>query len=185
MVIAFAPFAVGTLLLSGYSRRFAFHEVELIQKIFLGLLILLTPLALYQIRRIPSAMERLARHSPAAWKRDWILLPLMAATLVGMVLAGPLGWLVAVSAWSDQPIQQVQATAIQVDAYRNGRRFSSCHRPATLRFASLDKKTCLDDLYASSLMQAGQRLDVGIVPFHFGFLIVSLVQAAPAQTQKN
>jgi hypothetical protein len=91
--------------------------------------------------------------------------------VLGLVLTGPLGWVFAAAAWSNGAVRHVSATAIKVGTYS---RRKGCDQFATLRFATVDKETCLDTLYPHSSMQTGQLLDVGITVFQFGFLIVSI-----------
>lgn len=176
-LLAFSPFFAGALLLAGYGRRSVFHLADLYETVALWSVLLCTPLVFHRLRRNEAFSKQLAMRLSSVWLRTWIVMPLTAAMLVGGVFAAPLGWSIAVAAWSGDPVQLVRATATDVGDYAQRR---GCNQTATLRFASVDKRTCLDDLYPPSSMQPGQPLDVGIVPFRFGFLIVSIAPAVPA-----
>lgn len=175
-LLAFSPFLAGALLLAGYGRRSVFHLADLYETVALWSVLLFTPLVLYRLRCNDAFSEQIAMKFRSDWLRTWIVMPLTAAVLVGAVFAAPLGWAVAAAAWSGDPVQLIRATATDVGdhAQRKG-----CNQTATLRFASADTRICLDGLYPLSSMQPGQLLDVGIVPFRFGFLIVSIAPAVP------
>lgn len=171
VLFTFFALLAGAVLLQNLHGRFVFRYAESWTHTVLWSLLLLTPFILFRLKRAPLFAARLAKRYPSTWVRDWLVMPLMASMLAGLVLAGPLGWMLAVAAWSDGTVRHVSATAVEVGAYsaRKG-----CDQSATLRFASVDKETCLDSLYPPASMQRGQRLDVGITAFAFGFLIVSI-----------
>lgn len=169
-VLAFIVVA-GALLLRHFGERFVFYYAIHYTAASLCGLVLLTPFVVYRMVRAPRFADALAGRYPTTWLRNWVVVPLAAALLVGMLFAAPLGWLFAAAAWSGGPVQQVHAIAAQVGAHA---RRKGCDQSAIIRFGQRYKKTCLDDLYAPSPMQPGEYLDVGIRAYPFGFLIVSI-----------
>lgn len=179
MTPAFIFFALifGVVLLINYQERFVFRYADVYTKFALLSLLFFTPFVLYEINRFPIFVRGIADKYPTTWLRTWIVMPSIASVMVGIAITGPLGWVYAVAAWSGGPIHHVSATAIKVGTYS---RRKGCDEFATLRFASVDKETCLDSLYPHSSMHTGQLLDVGIASFQFGFLIVSIASTDSA-----
>jgi hypothetical protein len=175
-MFAIFPLVIGLLLFMQFRERFVFRYAAPYMTFSLWSLILFSPFIHYWMKRRHAEAE-LARKYPTNWVRKGIVMPLMAAMTVGVVLAAPLGWLYAAVAWSGAATEHLNATAIEVGNYTRGK---GCDQYATLRLAAVDNKTCLDGLYPPSAMRPGQRLDVGARMTSFGFLIVSIAEAAPA-----
>jgi hypothetical protein len=57
-----------------------------------------------------------------------------------------------------------------------------CDQYASLRFPSVEKKTCIDGQPPDQPIRTGQVLDVGITAFPFGFLIDSLAPCDKASS---
>lgn len=174
----FFALLAGAVLLQNLRGRFVFRYAEAYTQTVLWSLSFLTPFVLFRLRRAPLFAAQLAKRYPSTWVRNRLVMPLTASMLVGLVLTGPLGWMLALAAWSDGTVRHVSATAVEVGAYS---RRKGCDQSATLRFASVDKETCLDGVYPPASMQQGQRLDVGITTFAFGFLIVSIAATDAAE----
>jgi hypothetical protein len=170
---------VGALFLHIFADRFVFHYAEVYTRISLWSLLLFTPFVLYRMKRTRSFAENLAKKYPTTWIRSWVMMPLTAAMLVGVFFAAPLGWLFAAAAWYGGPVHHVNTTAAKVGTYAQRK---GCDQSATLRLVSVDKETCLDNLYSPSTMREGQLLNIGTTVFPFGFLIVSIESADPALT---
>lgn len=162
-------------MLSYFGERFVFHYAEIYRTFAIWSVALLTPLILYRARRIPDFYKKFSKAYPRTWM---ISLPICIAAFVGVAFAGTLGWFFAASAWYGGAVHHVSATATEVESYS---RRKGCDQRATLQLESVDKKACLDGLYPPSAMRTGQALDIGIVRFPYGFLIVSIV-AADAST---
>jgi hypothetical protein len=162
---------LGTFLFQQFSERFVFLYADSYTKIALCSTLLLAPLILYRMHRAPGFKGQIAGNYPTTWLRKWIVMPLLALTAIGVVFAAPLGWLFAIAAWSGRPVNQVDATAVEVGTYAQRK---GCDQWVTLRFASADKKTCLDNLYANASLRTGEQLHVGVSTFAFGFQIVSI-----------
>lgn len=171
---AFFWLIAGAVFLGSFGSRFVFYYAEPYEKLVLCSLVLLTPCIFYCLRRHAVFATMTAEKFPTAWLRHWIIMPLMAAMMVALVHAAPLGWLFAAAAWSGGSARTVSAIALEVAPYSPGK---GCNQSATLRLGAVDKSTCLDGLYAPSSMRPGQPLDVGIDTFAFGFLIVSIADA--------
>ncbi len=171
-------FVVGSLMLLYYHDRFVFYYAEIYTNVTIWGLILLTPLVLCWLIRMPPVARDLAKR-PITWQRNLVGMPLGAATVVGLFFAGPLGWVFAVAAWSGGTIHYVNATALKVGTYSKRK---GCDQSATLRFASVDKETCMDNLYPPSAMREGELLNVGTTVYPFGFLIVTIASADRAQS---
>lgn len=108
--------------------------------------------------------------SIALWS-SVVIMPLMSSFVVALAWMAPLGWLLAAACWAGGATQHVRAVAVKVDAPASNK---GCDRHATLRFARVEKKTCIDGMHAATAMQQGEVLDVGIRAFPFGFLIDSI-----------
>ena len=169
MLLPFALF-VGIALLAHFNDRFVFRYADPYTTIALLSVVLLAPFVLYWLQYSPGA-SAVAEKYPTSWVRKVIVMPFMAALIVGLVFAAPLGWLFAAVAWSDIPVERVSATAVEVGTHA---RRKNCDQYATLRLAGAEKKTCLDGLYPPSVMRPAQELAVGIKATRFGFLIVSV-----------
>ena len=170
---------VGALFLSIFADRFVFYFIEVYTKVSLWSVLLFTPFVLYRMKRTRDFAADLAKKYPTSWIRNWVMMPLTAAMLVGVFFAAPLGWLFAAAASYGGPVHHVSATAVKVGTYA---RRKGCDQSATLRLAAVDKETCLDNLYSPSTMREGQLLNVGTTMFPFGFFILSIASAGPALT---
>lgn len=167
---------VGALLLYNLANRFVFYYAETYTKISLWSVFLLWPFVLYLMLRRGSQAER-ARSKPISWQRNLVGGPFLAALIVGIFFAAPLGWLFAGAVWHGGPVHHVRATAVDVKKYV---RSKGCNQPATLALQSVHKETCLDHLYPPSTMRKQQRLDVGVLLFPFGFFISTIAPGDPA-----
>ncbi|HEX8478165.1 MAG TPA: hypothetical protein VF663_07505 [Telluria sp.] len=168
--------AAGALFLTIFGDRFVFRFADAYTVIALGSTGLSMPFILYRMARSRRVGEEFSKRYPTSWVRNWVVMPLTAAILAGLVFAAPLGWLFATAAWYGGPVHYVKATATDVGSYA---RRKHCNQSATLRLPSVARKTCLDRLYPPATMRDGQVLNVGIVTFSFGFLIVSIASADP------
>ncbi len=174
---------LGTVLLGYYSRRFVFFYAELYTPVGLWAVALFTPLMIYWLASEPAVKRRLSVKYPNAGMRNIVVLPVIASCIVVLGVCAPLGGLFAGAALLAGPIEHVRSTAIEVGTHYPGRR--GCDQRATLRFESIDKQICLDDLYSPGAMSFGQVVDVGTAQFTFGFLIVSVKDAVPPATSMN
>lgn len=165
---------VGALFFFMFTDRFVFYFAEIYTTISLWSGLLLTLYVLYRMKRTREFAANLAKKYPTSWLRNWVMMPLTAAMLVGAFFAAPLGWLFAAAAWYGGPVHQVSATAVKIGTYARSKR---CDQSATLRLASVNKATCLDNLYPPSTMREGQPLIVDTARFPFGFLILSIASA--------
>lgn len=170
----FFALLAGAFLLLNFSDRFVFFYQETYTKAALWSSLVLAPLVLYRMGRAQVFSDALAKKYPTAWLRNGILMPLMAWFVAGLACMAPLGWLFAAACWTGGATQHVHAQVVQVDApaQRKG-----CDRHATLRFAAVEKKTCIDDWAHDVPLRAGQVLDVGIRALPFGFAIDSMAPA--------
>lgn len=166
--------SIGSILVFHPGGRFVFYYERTYVNIALCSSLLIAPFALYRLKRWQAFDQGLARRYPTHLVRRWILLPLTAFMLVGMLFAAPLGWLFAAAALIGGAESHVHAVATEVSPHS---RRKGCDQRATLRFASADKDLCLDGLYPPAAMQPGEALTVGIRTFPFGFQVVS-IQAA-------
>ncbi|WP_313178171.1 hypothetical protein [Massilia sp.] len=123
------------------------------------------------MRRSKVFAAEFGKRYPTSWLRRWVAMPLSAMAIVASLVAAPLGWFFAAAAWVGGDVEPVRAVALAVEpaVQRKG-----CNQQAVLRLESVEKETCLDDLYPVSTMRASQQLDVGIERFAFGFLIKSI-----------
>ena len=165
---------IGIALLAHFNDRFVFRYADPYTTIALWSVFLLWPFVLYWLQYSPGA-SAVEKKYPISWVRDGIVMPFMAALMVALVFAAPLGWLFAAVAWSDVPVERVGATVVEVGTHA---RRKGCDQYATLRLAGAEKKTCLDGLYPPSVMRPGQELSVGTKSSAFGFLIVSIAPAS-------
>lgn len=177
MLLLSAAIIIGAILLLHFHERYAFRQTDGYTRVVLWASLLCTPFVLY-FMRASSFEKQVAKRYPTTWLRTFVVMPLMTFAGLGLVLTAPLGWLFAATAWSNDAVQHVSATAIEVGAYAQRK---GCNQSATLRFASTDKRTCLDTLYPPSTMHEAQLLDIGIVTSRFGFLIVSISADATAR----
>jgi hypothetical protein len=168
--------STGALFLYIFGDRFVFRFASAYTGIALVATGVSMPFILYRMVRSRRVGEAMSKRYPTSWIRNWVVMPLMAAIPAGLVFAAPLGWLFAAAAWHGGPVHYVRATADDVGSYA---RRSHCNRSATLRLPSVAKKTCLDRLHPPATMRDGQVLNVGLVTFSFGFLIVSVASADP------
>ena len=166
----------GALFLAIFGDRFVFHFADAYTKIALVSTALSIPFVFYRMARSRRVGEEFSTRYRTSWVRNWLVMPMMAAIPAGLVFAAPLGWLFAAAAWYGGPVHYLSATATDVGSYARRKR---CDQSATLRLPSVAKKTCLDRLYPPATMRDGQALNVGIVTFSFGFLIVSIANADP------
>lgn len=173
---------VGLFLFAFFADRFVFYFAASYTKISMLFVLLFTPFVLYWMLRARNITTQMVRTYPTGWIRNWVMMPLMAAVLSSVFVVAPLGWLFTAAAVYGGPVHQVSATAIQVGTYSPGK---GCDQSATLRLASVDKKTCLDNLYPTTTMREGQLLVVSITMFPFGFLISSIGNADPGVTAGN
>lgn len=175
----FLALLAGAVTLLHFSERFVFYYEETYTRIALWSCLAFVPLALYRMKSAPGFAGRLAKKYPTAWLRNWLVMPLMAVFAAGLVWMAPLGWLLAAACLTGGATQHVHALAVQVDAPASSK---GCDQYAKLRFASIEKRTCIAGRQPAASMRTGQVLDVGIRAFSFGFLIDSI---APAQAGLN
>ncbi|MBQ5948574.1 hypothetical protein [Massilia sp. ST3] len=178
-IVLFVCAIVGALLLQMYRDRFVFYYAQTTAKVALWSLLLFTPFILYRMRRAPLFVAELKKKYPTSWLRDIVVMPLMAAMVAGLLVAAPLGWVLAIAAWSGGVVHHVDAVATEVGTYSQRK---GCDQFATLRFASVEKEVCIASLSPHSSLHPGQSLAVGIVRFSFGFLIVSIAPVKKAET---
>ena len=173
---------VGAGLFAYFNERFVFDYAGPWMRMAVWSPVVLVPVVIFLMAFSRAFTKELAKKYPTTWLRNGIVIPLWALMAVGLFLAGPLGWFVAVMAWSGGPVQHVGATAIEVRPYS---RAKGCDQSATLRILSVDEKTCLDGLYPPGAMRPGEQLDVGITVSPIGFLIVSMSgTSAPRESRR-
>ncbi len=173
---------VGLLLFIFFADRFVFYFAASYTKIAMLLVLLCTPFVLYWMLRSRNMTTQFAKTYPTRWLRNWVMMPLMAASMTSAFVVAPLGWLFTGAAFYGGPVNQMSAIAIQIGTYSPGK---GCDQTAILRFASVDKETCLDNLYPTSTVREGQLLVVSTTMFPFGFLISSIGDADPGSTAGN
>ncbi len=180
--IFFCYLIVGLFSFVFFDDRFVFYFAASYAKISMLFVLLCTPFVLYWMLRACNMRSQLAKTFPTGWIRNWVMMPLMAAVSTSVFVVAPLGWLFAGAAFYGGAVNQVSATAIQVGTYS---RRKGCNQSATVRMVSVDKKTCLDNLYPTTTMREGQQLVASITMFPFGFLISSIGNADPGVTAGN
>ena len=177
--LLFFALLAGAFLLMHFGGRFVFLYAETYTGIALWSSLVSAPLVLYCMRRSPFFSGELAKKYPTAWLRNGVVMPLTALFLVGLAWAAPLGWLLGAAYWAGGESRHVAALAVEVEAPS---RRKGCHQYASLRFASAEKKTCIDGQPRELPIRTGQVLDVGITVIPFGFLIDSLAPADNASS---
>jgi hypothetical protein len=176
--LAGAIFAVlaGLLLLHYQGRRFIYAYADTYETVGGYLVLLCAPAVLYWMKGAKVFAAEFGKRYPTSWLRRWVAMPLLALAMVAAVVAAPFGWFFAAAALAGGEVEQVRATAVEVDEVVHRRK--GCDQEAVLRFGAVAKDTCLDGLFAPSAMRVGQQLDVGIIRFSFGFKIVSIAPGA-------
>jgi hypothetical protein len=177
--LLFCALLAGAFLLMHFSERFVFFYEESYTRMALWSSLVSAPLVLYCLRRSPFFSHELAKKYPTAWLRHWVVMPITALFLAGLAWTAPLGWLLGAVSWAGGESRHVRALAVKVEAPA---RRKGCRQYASLRFASAEKKTCIDGQPHDLPVRTGQALDVGITAMPFGFLIDSLAPADNASS---
>lgn len=166
---------IGTVLLLNASTNFVFYYADGYTKVSLCLVMLLTPAVLFCFRRCPQLIAHLESKYPTHWLRNWVMQPLVAAFIVSMVCTGALGWALTVSEAVTDTMKVMRATAVEVGEYSPGK---GCDQVARLNFEGVIKQVCLENMYLPGTLKVGQTLDVTVHAFPFGFLLISMADAA-------
>lgn len=177
--LLFFAMLAGAFLLAHFSGRFVFFYEATYTRLALWSSLVAAPLVLYRMRRSQFFSRELEKKYPTAWLRNWAVMPLTAFFLVGLAWTAPLGWFLAAASWAGGESRHVRALAVNVEAPS---RRKGCHQYASLRFASAEKRTCIDGQPPDAPIHTGQVLDVGITAIPFGFLIDSLAPADNASS---
>lgn len=177
--LLFFALLAGAFLLMHFSGRFVFFYEATYTRIALWSSLVATPLVLYRMRRSQFFTGELEKKYPTAWLRNWAVMPLMALFLVGLAWAAPLGWFIAAASWAGGESRHVRALAVEVETPS---RRKGCRQYASLRFASAEKRTCIDGQPPDLPIRTGQVLDAGITAIPFGFLIDSLAPCDEASS---
>lgn len=165
---------IGAGLLLVHNQHFVFYHAASYTRVSLALVALGFPFALTIIRKSKVFSEYLAKKYPTDWVRNWLCAPALSIFIIAIFCAAPLGWTLTLSKATGDTIKVMHASAAKVYAYSPSKR---CDQMAELQFRGFVKQTCLEGLYPMDTMRNGQILDVTVLGFSYGFVIISIADS--------